>query len=220
MHYYIDGYNLLFRTLRAKGGEDLKIERLHLLNDLAEKLQKTGIEATVVFDSHYQIGDRTRHVLQTLDIHFTDQNQTADAFILECIHSLPNPQFHTVVTSDRHLAWHARCAGAQSQAVEAFRKMLNRVYTKKRYQSAPIAPKPLLSAPVKIKIETLQDKYERIFEEKLKDTVPEQASEHAPEHAKAPRRKKIPLEKEPLEKREENVESDFDRWLKAFENGA
>src|SRR5262249_46307128 len=138
-----------------------------------------------------------------------DENQTADAFIVESLSRISNPHLCTVVTSDQHLAWHARSAGAKSQPVEEFRKMLNRIYHKKTTQVPKIVPKRAMPTPSQPKIETAQDRYERIFEEKLQESPI--ASSH--------RKKKVPRVKK-QEKEQKEPQSDFERWLKIFENGA
>ena len=61
MHYFIDGYNLLFRIVHA--GDDLKTQRDELIQDLIHKVNLLQLDVTLVFDSQYQNdeGSRTHH---------------------------------------------------------------------------------------------------------------------------------------------------------------
>lgn len=200
--YLIDGYNLLFRTLRARGSEDLKYERQRLVEELGNKLRTSGIDAALIFDSYHQIGPRERLFQFGLDVHYTDEKQTADDYILEWLHLTKRPQDHIVVTSDRNLARRAASKGARVQTIEAFKAMLERIYLKKL--RAPVALKPLptiIKASPK-RIETSEERYERIFEEKLEGAPPKK------------------MQKKKLVKKvvEEKKEDDFERWLRIFED--
>lgn len=202
----IDGYNLLFRTLRARGSEDLKYERERLVEELGNKLKLARIDSALIFDSYHQIGPPERFYQRGLDVHYTDEKQTADDYILEWLRRLARPQDYTVVTSDQGLAKRAANKGARVQSIEAFKAMLNRIYLKKL--RAPVAIKPLPTAfqASPTKIETSEERYERIFEEKLKgeDPLPK---------VEKPRKKTI--KKEKVEEKKE--EDEFERWLRLFE---
>lgn len=207
MHYLIDGYNLLFRILRAQGSEDLKYERERLVTKLGNKLKVTRIDAALIFDSYHQIGPRERFFQAGLDVHYTDQKQTADDYILEWLRIVKRPQDYTVVTSDRSLARLAAGKGARIQTAEAFKSMLERIYTKK--QHAPMLEKPLPSvvnlSPTHI--ETLEERYERIFEEKLKKES----------SVKEIKKEKLTTTKTSKKKKEQKEEDDFERWLRLFQ---
>jgi predicted RNA-binding protein with PIN domain len=211
MHYLIDGYNLLFRTLRARGSEDLRYERERLVVELGIKLKIAGIDGALIFDSYHQIGPRERFYQQGLDVHYTDEKQTADEYILEWLRLVKRPQDYTVVTSDRGLARRAACKGARVQTVEGFKAMLGKLYLKKLHQPQVMELKPLPTL-VKIspeKTETSQERYERIFEERQEGEVP------VKEVKKENPRKKIPEKEISSEQREED---DFERWLRIFGN--
>lgn len=218
MHYLIDGYNLLFRTLRGRSGENLKEERNRIAEELGNKLLIAGIEATLIFDSYYQVGPRERFYQFGLDVHYTDEKQTADEYILEGVRHASRPQDYIVVTSDRGLARRAAGKGAKIQTIEAFKSMLQRIYIKK-LQPIPTSPSlPLLIQPkLATKIESSLERYERLFEVKLEGKE-ERKGETKKKAQKAPI-KKVKKPKEPKEQEsppENQGENDYERWLKAF----
>ena len=129
MHYYIDGYNLMFRVLRA--GDNLQQQRESIIKDLSQKIQSVGLNATLVFDAQYQSSESVRSHIKDLEIYFTDHGESADDFILKQIRLDKYPQHHIVVTSDKKLAWLARIKGSQTESVEDFFKQLNNRYKNK-----------------------------------------------------------------------------------------
>jgi uncharacterized protein len=129
MHYYIDGYNLLFRIMHA--GEDLKKQRKVIIENLHEIISVLGLDVSIVFDSQYHEGEDTRSHWDQLEILFTSKGETADEFILQAIKRAPNPAKETVVTSDKKLAWLARRRLVKTETVEQFISWLNKRYKNK-----------------------------------------------------------------------------------------
>ena len=80
MHYFLDGYNLLFRLLH--NGEDLQSQRDSIIFDLNKKFSLLKLNASIVFDSAFQIGGRTRSHYDALEILYTAKRETADEYIL------------------------------------------------------------------------------------------------------------------------------------------
>src|SRR5262245_23155228 len=128
MHYYIDGYNLMYRMMRA--GDDLKRQRESIISPLNKKFQVLNINASIVFDAQFHFGEGTRSHLLALEICFTDEGETADDYILDKLKASPNPRQETVITSDKRLSWRARRLLAHTQSVEEFLNALE-----KRYQN-------------------------------------------------------------------------------------
>ena len=142
MHYYIDGYNLLFRAL---GQEDaLQTRRKRFLEALQEKISLLGLSVTVIFDSYYQDEEETRSGYGELEIIFTSTGETADACILK--HVTANPRKAIVITSDKHLARQAQYIGAKTESAEEFIAWLN-----KRFQNRlkRVKMKPKVREPAK-----------------------------------------------------------------------
>lgn len=212
MHYFIDGYNLLFRAIRGEG--DVTKRRQELILDLHRKIRLTQLNATLVFDAQYYPGGSEKSHFDNLEIIFSSTGETADQLILDALHHADNPLEETVVTSDKKLAWYARRKSAKTMPVEEFIDLLNRRYRNKmkqlREQSSPKAiPKiiqPLSPRPVKVKEGSLEY-YLQAFEEEIKKAG-----------AEKPKKKRVreveeviesPVEPEPI--------SDIERWLKVFE---
>lgn len=217
MHYYIDGYNLMFRVLRA--GDNLQQQRESIIQDLSRKIQSVGLNATLVFDAQYQSGESVRSHIKNLEIYFTDQGESADEFILKQLRLDKHPQNHIVVTSDKKLAWLARRKGSQTESVEDFLKQLNNRYKNKlQRKTAPVIPKkhpPLLKKITSITVNTTPeeciDYYLDQFESRFQATV-KQLPEKKTEKVKT--RKKSQKPRKGV--RKEGV-SDKERWLQAFE---
>lgn len=202
MHYYIDGYNLMFRVVRA--GDDLQSQRIKIIKDLNAKVHLLQIEATIVFDAQYQLGETSRTHFKDLEIFFTAEGETADEYILRHIKGVSHPENCTVVTSDKRLAWAVRRRLAKTESVEEFLGWLNkRFFNKIRHLKEKEELKPpkalhLPKKPVKRKKEIKEDPedrlhyYLKIFEEKMGELKVEEPKKRL---------------------------SDYERWLKAFEEG-
>lgn len=194
MHYFIDGYNLLFRSIKA-GSEDLQLQRQAIIDDLSKKLNVLNIDATIVFDSYYQKGLREKNHKQNFEILFTDEGETADECILDELRIRPNPRIETVVTSDKDLAWKARLKGAHTLTIDEFLRFLNQKWRKKMNPISKKEKEPEPIPPPIEKKETTEEFYLRTFEEALADD---------------------PFFKR-VKERKEKRKSDYERWLDAFE---
>ncbi len=143
MHYYIDGYNLLFRSVGA-GIADLKLHRESLIQSLNIKVASLKLDVTIVFDSQYFPGDGSRSHFKHLEICFTPIGITADEYILLELQHCKAPQSQIVVTSDRDLAYKARNLSAGTESVDEFLGWMNKRYKKKQtpeYQRLASLPK-------------------------------------------------------------------------------
>ena len=166
MHFYIDGYNLLFSTLRATAGE-LKDQRETLLADLSHKITHLNLDVTIVFDATSRLDDSNRSHLQDLEIVFTSHGQIADDYILSAIKHSPNPLQETVVTSDKKLAYSIRIHGGKTQSVTSFISWLNKKFEKKPTEISPQEETP--SPSKKTSVIEMKDYYQQIFEERLNE---------------------------------------------------
>lgn len=200
--FLIDGYNLFFRTTRGEEGDNFTREREKIILSLADQIQLAKLSAILVFDSAWHEGPAERKIKNQLEIYYTDLGESADDWIIAEVKRAENPAQLTVVTSDKKLAWRARVKGAQTLPVEEFLLLLRRLVKKKT------APPKELPPSTKIEIKkppTLNERYEKAFSREVE-----------PEPSKEKR-------KEGLKKKEKKTEpsiSDYERWLKAFENGA
>lgn len=209
MHYYIDGYNLLFRKVKA--GENLSTQRQALITELNYKASLLGLDVTLVFDAQYQPDDETRSHFNALEIRFSAKGETADQLILNELKRCKNPAQNTVVTSDKKLAWYARCRLAKTESIEDFMSSLNRRCRNKRTP----AKKEALLPPVVLKEEpTLSspsagtdDYYLKIFEKMAEGLPPPKVKKPSTKPRKSPFLPQDPKKPE---------EDDMARWLRLF----
>lgn len=236
MHYFIDGYNLLFRLLHSS--EDLQSQREAIIYDLNRKVTLVKIDVSIVFDSAFQIGERTRTHYDQLEILFTAEGETADEYIMDEIKKHPHPQQETVVTSDKKLAWRARNRSAHTETVEEFILWLNRAYKNKIRQfkkekhkiPAPLPPsrKPAprsLVPPKDAPLEAYADYYAQVFEseweeilvkeEDMQKQAPLAASSTKKRPPRRPKKRQDPFETPQTP--EEKAATETERWLKIFE---
>ena len=129
MHYYIDGYNLLFRIL--KGSDDIRKQREEITFDIEKKVNLLELDATLVFDSHYQEDDNTKSHFKSIEIIFTAKGETADEFILKELKESRNPSEHVVVTSDKKLATLCRLRLGKTESVDEFLSWIGKRYRNK-----------------------------------------------------------------------------------------
>jgi len=142
MHYFIDGYNFLFRLYEEV--DPLRQKREEVLSLLHEKLKKLKLKMTIVFDSHHaDNGDLpTRFDHLSLEVIYTPTNQTADAYILEALSWKKNCSQELVITSDKRLAKHIEALGARVQSIEDFIEFLLKKEKNVSPSKAPLQESP------------------------------------------------------------------------------
>lgn len=122
MHYFIDGYNLLFRlSAETKNFEEAR-------KQIIDSLVDTKFSLTLVFDGKgVDLPHRTHK--GSLEIIYTSRGQSADAYILEEISLVKNPEVYTIVTSDKKLAAICCQIGAYTQTIDSFLALLQKSRT-------------------------------------------------------------------------------------------
>ena len=133
MHYFIDGYNLLFRL--PQGRRSFEEER-HLIVDALIGIK---LFLTLVFDGGGDESPRRTHK-GPLEIVYTAKGQSADAYILDELSWVKTPETYTVVTSDKKLASACRVLGAKSQSIHSFLSLI------RKKQAIKIEEKPIKEA--------------------------------------------------------------------------
>lgn len=232
MHYYIDGYNLLFRLLYA--GHDFSIKRQQLIEELNEKLQFLQVNATLVFDSHYQSEPGTRSHYRHLEILYTSPGESADERIISEIQEERHLAHITVVTSDKKLAWFARRCNASTETVEQFLEWVNKRCKNKLRQEKQQAEKKTLKAVEAKKpalkpkpkgppspeapAEACSDYYLTAFQSRLENLEEEKKPQSPKVSARKSRnpKKKPKIPREVCEEDKDSL-SDMDRWMRIFE---
>ncbi len=214
MHYYIDGYNLLFRHYGVS--DDFAKDRQGLIEELSKMVQLLELNVTLVFDAQHQHEGSSRSHFQRLEIVFSAHGETADELILHMIKSELHPNKKTVVTSDKKLAWFARRCAAKTESIEHFVDWLNKRHHNKLQQlkRIPELKKTVKPTPKKIKPlptdhpEACFDFYLELFQKEIEAQVPHESS------GEPIRKKGKPLKHRPTEKPLSEVE----RWRQIFEN--
>lgn len=227
MHYYIDGYNLLFRKLNA--ADNLQIQRQRIINELSQKIIFLDISATLVFDAQYQTEPFSCTHKGCLEIHFTDHGKTADDHILALLKRQPNPQEYTVVTSDKTLAWRARRRLAKTQTIEDFILLLNsrcknKLKKVRESQTAPIQQEQDIKTDSKTIVETkspkkpsLQVRAEECFDYYLQQFETSYQSMPSPSKSAEPSQKKEKKKRKHSIKKSQDSASIYKSWIDAFE---
>ncbi|CCB90772.1 putative uncharacterized protein [Waddlia chondrophila 2032/99] len=207
MHYFIDGYNLMFRL--SMMNDSLQAEREQFISNLYAKIQVVGLDVTIVFDAQHQEGLGSRTHLDFLEICFTDEGETADDYIIRELSSVPNPREEIVVTSDNKLAWLARRMHAKSEQVETFVRWLDHRYRKRKKELPKdfvIKEPPKISLPEELPVSqeknTADSYYLNTFEKKFKELEPERS---------------LPKPKKKTSSKKAG-ESEMERWQRLFEN--
>lgn len=200
-HYYIDGYNLLFRLLSEK--KSLEKRREQIIYELNKRSLALNLNLSLVFDSPSQDIDTCSHY-QSIEIIFTGQGESADDFILSCIKKSKYPKQETVVTSDKILAAHSRRFEAKTQSVEDFLAWVDDkyFYIIDYKEVKKIKPKikeltTCVASSEPLPVDPQFEYYLRIFEENYQKLVGDGVS---PKKQSSPR-----------------FSSENDRWLYLFE---
>lgn len=119
MHYYVDGYNFLFRIFEKI--DPLEKKRDQLIEILNEELKFLKGRCSLVFDSSQQIRDCPQCAfLENLEVIYTPRGLTADNYIIELVEHSRNPKAITVVTSDGGLGRQCSHLGSLVMTIEAF----------------------------------------------------------------------------------------------------
>jgi predicted RNA-binding protein with PIN domain len=224
MHYYIDGYNLLFRLLKA--GDEVRKQREQITVDIEKMVSLLDLDVTLVFDSHYQEDENIKSHFKSLEIIFTAKGESADDFILQELKESKSPAQHTVVTSDKKLARLCQLCLGNTESVNEFLSWINKRYKNKlRQKRQPVTPPPLIKriqAPKKIEptlpktrdsAENCFNFYLEIFEREMQVFE----AQKTPPSKLQKELKKIKVKKRKITKEEEYL-SDAERWQKVFEN--
>ena len=137
MHYLVDAYNLLFRTLKKCGS--LEQKRLKLIEELNEVISQLKLSVTLVFDgAEEHLPHPARGHFDTIEIIYTSKHKTADTYIIEEVALSKSPTQMTVVTNDRELAGRCRNYRAKILSIDEFLAFLfKKKSKKKRLHSSP-----------------------------------------------------------------------------------
>lgn len=225
MHYYIDGYNLLFRLL--KPGEEMRKQREQITADIEKIATTLQLDFTLVFDA-YQEDEGSRSHYKSIEVIFTAKGESADDFILRSLKDCRHPSEHTVVTSDKKLAHLSKLRLGKTESVEEFlswtaKRCKNKLKQRQKQQTTQVdvllkphfKPKEPEPAPLPKPQDSAEDCFNYYLEAFEKEVLQEPQPILSTKSGKKPRNEK--LIKAKLKKEEPRL-SDMERWQKAFEN--
>ncbi len=122
--YIIDGYNVIFAWNELKSNSDGEIDlaRSQLISDLASFRAYKGCDVLLVFDAYkVKNGIERRETHEGIDVIFTGENDTADAYIERLIHDIGKNYSVKVVTSDALVQLSALSGGVMRMSAREFR---------------------------------------------------------------------------------------------------
>ncbi|MDR5659931.1 NYN domain-containing protein [Serpentinicella sp. ANB-PHB4] len=99
----LDGYNVINAWPRLKeiAHKDLALARVELIDMMIEYRTYSGLEIIVVFDAHLVKGNNgTKEILSGIEIVYTKERETADAYIEKAIIEITKRNRAVVATND------------------------------------------------------------------------------------------------------------------------
>ncbi|MBI3901136.1 MAG: NYN domain-containing protein [Chlamydiia bacterium] len=125
MHYYLDGYNILFSLSHSK--KSLLHQRKELTLFLQEAFAKKKIRGSLIFDGKVNLEEESgRAYPSPLELVFTSQGETADAYILEQAEFCKHRSQLTVITNDQGLRRHLRYMRVKTMDNQKFLSWLSK----------------------------------------------------------------------------------------------
>jgi predicted RNA-binding protein with PIN domain len=136
MHYYIDGFNLLFKM--TKGYADMRMRKREILLSLNTAAVLYTLDLTIVFDGK-QVDQplAVRTNLDELRIIYTPFHQTADTYLLSLLDYETDLDEITIISSDREVTGKAKQKGAHILSSENFLIFLDKKSKKQLREPVP-----------------------------------------------------------------------------------
>jgi predicted RNA-binding protein with PIN domain len=194
MRYFLDGYNFIFRF--SEDIEDLKKSRELFIKALAYKNQKHALDITLFFDAKKNEPYPAYSQFEGLHILFCQSYASADEAIIDEVSRAPHPKEITVVSGDKPLLSQTSFFGAKSLAPSAFLALLAKKPKLKKTKPPLPKKKPTPESEEKTTFSTLEEYYLFHFQKNAGSG--------------------IPLKKGSLHRKEDEIESEFLRWLRLF----
>ncbi len=136
MHYLVDGYNLLFRFLKAN---PLEKTRQAMIEELNTAVSELNLSVTLVFDGGKDsLPPTLRHHFKAIELIYTTGDASADHYILETVQEAHQPKNLTIITNDRELSSRCKREGAAILPIDTFIAFL----THKRQKKIKRTPRP------------------------------------------------------------------------------
>lgn len=134
MHYWIDGYNLLFRIPAANlPKHSFEDKRKAVILHLNSYVKTLGLKVSVVFDSVDPSNDPIRRShYDALEVVYTAPKTTADDLLLEIASQTDRPGLLCIVTSDQALANKVRSFRVSTLSLEDFLALVSKKQQKRQ----------------------------------------------------------------------------------------
>ncbi len=123
-YYIVDGYNVIFAWDELKNAAEAEIDlaRSQLIATLASFRAYKNCDLLLVFDAYnVKDGVERRYTHEGIDVVYTGEEETADAYIERLIHEIGKSYFVRVVTSDALLQLSALSGGVMRMSAREFR---------------------------------------------------------------------------------------------------
>jgi len=133
MHYYIDGYNLLFKVSFQHKNLSLEEKRTRLIELLEQYASTYNLSLSLVFDG--QDENSTQH-FHSIEIVYTGSYQSADDYLIDLFSSLTHKKRAVLVTSDNKLRYTVQHMGFKSMSIEDFLHIAKKRRRKRTPKSA------------------------------------------------------------------------------------
>lgn len=130
VHFYLDGYNLLFRTAWKADYHNLQQARQQLIEEINRHAARLKLTITIVFDAAFAEEVSQGHY-QNIEIIFTFRDVSADQYLIDFFSSVQKPRDYTLVTSDKPLARQAKYLGVATIDATVWINQLRRKESKK-----------------------------------------------------------------------------------------
>ncbi len=123
-YYIVDGYNVIFAwdDLKAFANAEIDLARSQLITALASFKAYKNCELLLVFDAYnVKDGEARRYTHDGIDVVYTGQDETADAYIERLIYEIGANYSVKIVTSDALLQLSALAGGVMRMSAREFR---------------------------------------------------------------------------------------------------
>jgi hypothetical protein len=134
VHYFIDGYNLLFSHAWNYPSDNLGEMRQALIEELNTIASLLHVPMTIVFDAALQEDSMRRAHSEALEIIFSGHGESADDLLVDLIERAHEREKIILVTRDRSLARRAQAFRIEVEDVVTFLKQIKARVRKKKFK--------------------------------------------------------------------------------------
>lgn len=179
MHYFIDGYNLLFQSAFLDQKRSLEEARTALIHELDRHAEFLHLHITLVFDAAFQDDECKRGHFKMLELIYTARGHTADDYLVTYADNLHAKERITVVTSDKRLARRLKKPNVDVEGVLDFLHRIRKKSSKKNTSKTVLRASPTKTVKGERPLPKQID-LESIFQQELSKKQPPSLKELPP----------------------------------------